>query len=56
MAEKRDSSKDLDFLQVAYVFNSFSMGYIEYWLNTECEFKIDSKDILERFISGFTYK
>jgi len=54
LANKRDSSKELDFLQVAYVFNAFSMGYIEHWLNTEGELEIDSKDVLERFISGFT--
>ncbi len=56
LADKRGSSKELDFLQVAYVFNSFSMGYIEHWLNTEGELNIDTKDILDRFISGFTYK
>ena len=56
LADKKGSSKDSDFLQVAYVFNSFSMGYIEYWLNTKGELKIDSKDVLDRFISGFTSK
>jgi AcrR family transcriptional regulator len=56
LARKKDLSQDVDFLQVAYVFNSFSMGYIEHWLNTKGELEIDSKDVLKRFIRGFTSK
>lgn len=56
LASKHDVSKELDFLQVAYVFNSFSMGYIEHWLNTQGELDIDAKEVLDRFISGFVYK
>jgi hypothetical protein len=32
------------------------MGYIEYWLNCGKELEVDEKDILNRFISGFTHK
>ncbi len=56
LASKHDVSKELDFLQVAYVFNSFSMGYIEHWLNTQGDLDIDAKDVLDRFISGFIYE
>ena len=56
LAIKHGVSKEFDFLQVAYVFNSFSMGYVEYWLNTQGELDIDTKDVLNRFISGFIYK
>ena len=56
LAKEYDLPEDLDYLQVAYVFNSCSMGYIEYWLNSEKELKVDEKDILKRFISGFTVK
>lgn len=56
LAFEHNLSKDLDYQQVAYVFNSFSMGYIEYWLNSEKELEVDEKDILERFISGFIYR
>ncbi len=56
LAKEYDLSEDLDYLQVAYVFNSFSMGYIEYWLNSEKELEVDEEDILTRFISGFTHK
>lgn len=56
LAEEHNISRELDFLQVAYVFNSFSMGYIEHWLNTKGELDIDIKDVLDRFISGFISK
>ncbi len=56
LAKEYNLSEDLDYLQVAYVFNSFSMGYIEYWLNSEKELEVDEEDILKRFISGFTVK
>ena len=52
---KHQTSQELDFLQVAYVFNSFSMGYIEHWLNTQGELDIDIKNVLDRFIRGFIY-
>ncbi len=47
----------LDFLQVAYIFNSFTMGYVEYWLNSDKdELSVDVEDVLNRFIAGFTCK
>ncbi len=57
LAREYGLEDDLNFLQVAYIFNSFTMGYVEYWLNSDDDkLNVDVEDILERFIAGFTCK
>ncbi len=56
LAKEYELTQELDYLQVAYIFNSFSMGYVEYWLNSEEELEVDEEEIMQRFISGFIYK
>ncbi len=56
LAKEYELTQELDYLQVAYIFNSFSMGYIEYWLNSDEELEVDEEEIMQRFISGFIYK
>ncbi|MFK5881494.1 MAG: TetR/AcrR family transcriptional regulator [Sulfurospirillum sp.] len=56
LAKEYELTQEIDYLQVAYIFNSFSMGYVEYWLNSDEELEVDEEEIMERFISGFIYK
>ncbi len=48
----KQSSKESDFNKVAYLFNSYTMGYIEHWLNFGGELKSDSKQVVEMFLNG----
>ncbi len=58
LAREYGLEDDLNFLQVAHVFNSFTIGYVEYWLSSDDDNKlnVDVEDMLERFIAGFTCK
>ena len=44
-----------DHLKTAYLFNSYTMGYIEYWLNYGGNLEEKAEEVLERFLNGQTY-
>jgi len=44
--------KSDNYLKLAYIFNSHTLGYIEYWINCKTELKEDSKEVLELFLEG----
>ncbi len=47
---KKLDPQNKNFLKTAYLFNSFTMGYIEYWLNYGGELDEDAKEVVERFL------
>jgi AcrR family transcriptional regulator len=44
--------KESNPLKVAYLFNAFTTGYIEYWLRFEKELKASEAEVLSTFLEG----
>ncbi len=41
-----------DYMKIAYLFNAFTMGYIEYWLNFGGELEKEAGRVFNRFMEG----
>ncbi len=41
-----------DTIKTAYLFNAYTMGYIEFWLKHGGELNDNPKEVVERFLSG----
>ena len=50
--DKKESLKEKDHMKTAYLFNAFTMGYIEYWLNCGGSLKEESAEVLKSFLDG----
>ncbi len=44
--------KETDHMKSAYLFNAYTMGYIEHWLNRGGDLDDDASEAVERFLSG----
>lgn len=44
--------RNTDHLKTAYLFNSYTMGYIEYWINFGGALEERSEEVLELFLRG----
>ena len=44
--------KEDDSMKVAYLFNAFTTGYIEYWLHYEGSLQESEEEVLDRFLRG----
>lgn len=48
----RTPLKEPDTLKIAYLFNAYTTGYIEYWLHGDGELQESEAAILDRFLEG----
>lgn len=44
--------KNKDHLKTAYLFNAYTTGFIEYWLNSGGELDEDASEVVDIFLSG----
>ena len=44
--------REKDTMKIAYLFNAFTTGYIEYWLHTDGELRESEEEILAAFLEG----
>ena len=53
--ERLDLSEPLrerNFLKLAYLFNAFTTGYVEYWIHHDGALDESAEDVLEEFLEG----
>jgi len=53
--EKLDETeplKEKNYMKLAYLFNAFTMGYIEYWINYNERLEESASIVLEEFLEG----
>ncbi len=53
--QKEVPFKSENHLKTAYLFNSYTMGYIEYWVNYGGKLEEKAESVLERFLHGLAY-
>ncbi len=49
---EKEPLKSSDHMKTAYLFNAYTMGFIEYWLNTGTKLDDDAAEVVERFLVG----
>ena len=48
--------KESDYRKLAYLFNAFSNGYIEYWIHHQERIEDSEEEVVELFLRGITQK
>ncbi|SFP18347.1 TetR/AcrR family transcriptional regulator [Hydrogenimonas thermophila] len=50
--DKIEPLKEKNYMKLAYLFNAFTMGYIEYWINYDEKLEESASVVLEEFLKG----
>ncbi|WP_458700714.1 TetR/AcrR family transcriptional regulator [Sulfurospirillum sp. 1307] len=50
--DKKEPLKEKNYMKLAYLFNAYTMGYIEYWVNFDEDLE-DASLAIQNFLEGF---
>jgi len=50
--DKIEPLKEKNYMKLAYLFNAFTIGYIEYWINYDEKLEESASVVLEEFLEG----
>ncbi len=50
--DEAEPLREKDHMKTAYLFNAYTMGYIEHWLNCGGELDDEAGEVVDRFLSG----